>query len=195
MAGILVVLAAGIYFTVTEKILDGAKAVRAVNAEYQSAIESAKKLIAVRDQVLRDFNDVSQVDRERLAKMIPDDVDNIRLIIDLNNIALRNGFSLQQIKATVAPEGAKIVGQPPPMIGDMSMLTRPADQSLSISIPTLDYVTVSFTVNAPYQQFLNFLQEVEANLRLMEITKLGMSVSDTGQYTYKVELKTFWLRQ
>lgn len=190
-ATILIVLAIGIYFTVTEKVIADGKAIQKVNDEYVSAIESAKKLIAVRDQVTRDYNNISEIDRERLSKMIPNSVDNIRLIIDLNDVARRHGFQLEGIKAVASTDSANntapAFNQVPGMPGVPSRV--------SIAEPILDNVTVTFSVTAPYLQFKSFLQEIEANLRLMEITKLSMTANDTGIYTYKVELKTYWLRQ
>ena len=191
-ATILIVLAIGIYFTVTEVVLANAGKVQAVNAQYQSAINSANKLIAARDQVTNEYNNISQSDRDRLAKMVPNSVDNIRLIIDLNGVALNHGFSLQGIKTDVPSESAAN-GQ------NQSQMTPPSPGisglSTSISTPTLDTVNISFGVTAPYLQFVSFMQDLEANLRIMDVTHLSMTGSDTGVYTFQVSLKTYWLRQ
>jgi len=185
-AVILIVLAIGIYFTFTKAKLAEVKEVQAVNSEYLTAIKNADKLIVVRDKVLEDYNNLSAEDRERMQKMLPSTVDNIRLIIDLNSVALRHGFSLRNIKATASSANNNRV---------------PASSSRGVSdgaipTPVLDTVAVSFSVTAPYQRFIDLLRDLEANLRIMDITHLTLSTSETaGTYDFGVELNTYWLRQ
>ncbi len=191
-ATILIVLAAGIYFTVTQSMLDGAKAVQAVNVQYLAAIDSADQLIKVRDQVLKDYNTLSLDDKGRLNKMLPNTVDNIRLIIDLNSVALKHGFSLRNIKAVASAAGQKSTTasvSTPQMMPANNM-----NGANTIATPILDTVTVSFSVSAPYLQFISFMQDLEADLRIMDLTHLTMSVNDTGTYDYSLEFKTYWMR-
>jgi len=193
-ATILIVLAVGIYATYTRGVWADASAVKSVNDSYASAIDNAQKLISVRDQVLKSYNDISADDRDRIDKMVPDTVDNIRLIIDLNSVALQHGFSLKNITAAAKSDSS---GASPSAQGTPASpgLSPSAADSLSIATPTLDTVTVSFSVTAPYQQFISFMQDLEASLRIMDITHLTVSANDTGTYDFGVELTTYWLRQ
>jgi len=194
-ATIMIVLSIGIYFTVTSGILASTNDIQAVNAKYQAAIESAKQLIKVRDQVLQDYNNLTQEDRVRLEKMIPKTVDNIRLIIDMNNLALQHGFNLKGIKATaskpVENKAAPAATAEPASGGGAA---DPTAAGSVIPVSTLDTVIVSFSVSAPYQQFISFLQDLEANLRIMDVTHLSATVNDNGVYDWNVEIKTYWLR-
>ena len=184
-AFILIVLSGALYFTYTSGLWQQAQAVKAVNDQYSSAIDNAQKLISVRDQVLKDYNNISALDRDNLNKMLPNTVDNIRLIIDLNNVALKHGFSLKNITANTKDAA----GNPsaPSMVQTA--------QTGGISIPTLDTVTVSFNVTAPYLQFISFMQDLEANLRIMDVSHLTVTANDTGTYDFSVQLTTYWLRQ
>ena len=192
-ATILIVLAAGIYFTVTQGMLDEAKAVQKVNAQYSAAIDSADQLIKVRDQVLKNYNNLSIDDKDRLNKMLPNTVDNIRLIIDLNSVALKHGFSLRNIKAAASSNGTGRAGQTAVSTPSV-MPINSLNDSATIATPILDTVTVSFSVSAPYLQFISFMQDLEADLRIMDLTHLTMSANDTGTYDYSVEFKTYWMR-
>lgn len=185
-AVILIVLAIGIYFTFTKAKLAEVKAVQVVNAEYLTAIENADKLIEIRDKVLQDYNNLTVEDRERMEKMIPNTVDNIRLIIDLNSVALRHGFSLRNITASASDASGK---------SSPSSSARRAEDG-SIPTPVLDTVSVSFNVTAPYQRFIDLLRDLEANLRIMDVTHLSVSAGETsGSYDFSVGLNTYWLRQ
>ena len=199
-ATILIALAVGIYATFTRGVWNDVTSIQAVNSQYSSALNSAEKLIAVRDQVLKSYNNISANDRDRVDQMIPNTVDNIRLIIDLNSVALRHGFSLKGITATngtgssaspqASPSNPSSPGGAP-----YSGIGSAAASPLSISVPTLDTVNVSFSVTAPYQQFISFMQDLEASLRVMDMTHLSVSANDTGTYDFTVQLTTYWLRQ
>lgn len=192
-ATILIVLAVGIYVTFTRAKLAEVKAVRQVNDQYLAAIDNADKLVEVRKKVLDSYNAISEEDRDRLDKMIPNTVDNIRLIIDLNGIADERGLSLRNVKAVAG--AAKQTSSPSapqqPSAGGGAASSR----SVNIPTPTLDTVTVSFSVSAPYQQFIDLLRDLEANLRIMDVSRLTVSAGQNGMYDFGVELKTYWLRQ
>lgn len=189
---ILIVLAIGTYMTFTRAKLVEVNEVRAVNSQYISAIANADQLVKVRDSVLKDYNALSDEDRTRLDKMLPNTVDNIRLIIDLNSIALKHGFSLKNIKAAAPNVNKAAPSTPQPQ--DTGRGT--GGGATSIPTPTLDTVMVSFSVTAPYQQFIDLLRDLEANLRIMDVTHLSVSVGTApGTYDFGVELKTYWLRQ
>ncbi|KND48296.1 MAG: putative pilO [Parcubacteria bacterium C7867-002] len=188
-AVILVILSIGIYFTFTSGQLAQARAIKAVNDEYSKAIDNAIALIRVRDNLLAQYKEVSEIDRINLDKMIPSTVDNIRLVIDLKDIAAKHGFALKNIKAT-APVTQQGTVPSAPRIVNTSQIG-----ASDITAPVLDTVTVSFTVTAPYLEFISFLQDLESNLRIMDITRLSLKTQDTGVYEFGVELKTYWLRQ
>ncbi|MEK7646100.1 MAG: hypothetical protein AAB381_00185 [Patescibacteria group bacterium] len=191
---ILVILSIGIYFTFTSGQLTQAKAIKVVNDEYLKALDNANELTKKREALLEDFKKISQEDRDNLDKMIPSSVDNIRLVIDLKDVAQSHGLTLRGIKAS-APNTATQQGS----TGQNTSVSRVAAattlRTVDISTPTLDTVSVSFTVTAPYQEFIRFLQDIEANLRIMDVTRLSVSAGETGVYDFGVELKTYWLRK
>ena len=80
---ILIVLALGIYFTFTRVKINELKEIQVVNAQYEQALKNSEELIKIRDQVLAAYNEIDPLDRDRLNKMLPDNVDNVRLIIDV----------------------------------------------------------------------------------------------------------------
>ena len=86
---ILIVIALGTYFTVTKSVITDAKAIKDTNDQYATAIKKSDQLIKDRDEVMRRYNSISQEDRDRLDKIIPAGVDNIRLMIDMNAMAVK----------------------------------------------------------------------------------------------------------
>jgi len=176
---ILIILSIGIYFTFTRVKIDEVKVIQAVNNEYKTALKNSEALIKKRDEVLATYNKIDPEDQDRLEKMIPDNVDNVRLIIDLNGVAARNNISIKNVKtSTVNKEASK---------GE-------ADTSY-VSNGEYNTVTMSFDLTTDYQTFQNFLRDLEASLRIMEISRISLKATDTGNFDYGVELKTFWLKQ
>lgn len=186
-ATILVVLAVGVYLTFTRDKWVEVKAVQTVNGQYSKAIENANRLIRVRDDVLAKYNAITVADQDRLDKMLPNTVDNIRLIIDLNSVAGRRGVNLSNVKASASSEASAMNEA-----GTASFVS--AEPGL-IPTPVLDTVNLSFGVSAPYREFVAFMRDLEANLRVMDLTHLSVAVGEGGTYDFGVELKTYWLRQ
>ncbi|MFA6459232.1 MAG: hypothetical protein WCV79_02440 [Candidatus Paceibacterota bacterium] len=192
-AVILVILAIGVYLEFTSKFWLAAQEVRTVNETYITAIDNAAKLIEKRDQILQEYNALSAIDQDRLNKILPTSVDNIRLIVDLNSVALRRGLTVKGIKAT-APDAKTAqstqISQPVGAItSGVGAVSSPLSQF------ALDTVTVSFDTDATYQQFVQFLRDLEANLHILDVSKLKVVAHDNGINEYSVELKTYWLRQ
>jgi hypothetical protein len=193
-ATIAIVLAAGIYFTFTSKLINEVKAVREVNSQYISAIANAEQLLSVRESTLKAYNSISEDDRLKLEKMVPDNVDNIRLVIDLKAVGARHGFNIQGIKAAVVGSVSK---QPAAAVLPSTADNQNPRAGITSFTPvtTPETINVSFELDAPYLEFISFLQDIEANLRIMDITHLSVTVNDTGQYHFIVELKTYWLKK
>lgn len=178
---VLIILAVGIYFTFTSSRIDELKTIRAVNAEYQTAIDNSERLVKVRDDVLKAYNALSNEDKDRLNKIVPDNVDNVRLIIDVkDDIAERHGLFLRNIKTTS------------PI---MQTAGAPASSAPSAPASTYGTVTLSFTVSTSYEKFLDFLKDLEASLRIMDVSKLTLATNSEGTYDFTVELKNYWLKQ
>lgn len=191
-AVILIILAIGVYLEFTDKVWTEAKAVSKVNDTYITAISNAERLIAKRDQILNEYNSLSTNDQDRLNKMVPTSVDNIRLIIDLNSVALRRGMTLHGIKAVSSAKSS-----PAPSAVTVTVPGDIATQPIAVKLPivNLDTVSVSFSTTATYAQFIQFLRDLEANLHIMDLSQLKVVAHDNGVNDYTVELKTYWLKQ
>ncbi|HEX7724437.1 MAG TPA: hypothetical protein VF438_01725 [Candidatus Paceibacterota bacterium] len=188
LATIFIIAAIGIYFTITKSMVADAQQVKADNAELVKALQSADLIIKTRTDVTQKYQQISEENRNRLDKMIPSAVDNIRLVIDLNNIALQNHFALSDVKAVV-PSTNNSPGHAAVAAGSASSFGS------SLSDPVLDKVQVSFSAVTTYEQFIAFMQSIESNLRIMDLTHLAVSANADGTYAFTAQYQTYWLRQ
>lgn len=197
----MIVLAVGIFLTVTKGVLDDAGAIAAQNAQYQKSIAKWDELRKQRAAISAQYDAVSDADKQVLNKMLPDSVDNIRLIIDMNNIANEHKLVLKGVKAsspssdtTTAPDSSatrRLTPGPAGASAPGGLNTLDATKSGG---PTLQTVAITFSVSATYAQFLDLMTALEKNLRLMDLTHLTLSANNTGTYDYSVELQTYWLK-
>lgn len=193
IAIILIIAGAGIYFTLTRPIMAETKDIKATKDQLSTALANVDEIVRVREDIVRKFNAIPESDRTRLDRIIPSAVDNIRLVIDLNNLALQHHFALSNVRATTPGTAASAgAGRAPTA---MTPQAGAVSTGVSLTEPTLDKVTVSFNVTATYDAFIQFIQALEADLRISDITHLAVTANDDGDYDFDVSYQTYWLRQ
>ncbi len=158
------------------------KAVNDVLAENQKFIDANAKfdeLIDARDEVLGKLNEIPKVDIEdRLDKMVPDNIDNVRLIIDVTGIVAKYGVSVKNIRTSTA-----------------ETKDNSKDKNAgSDAKPTP--VALTFSMTTSYDNMIDILRDIEKSLRILEVSRISFNSTDTGsQYDFNIELKTYWLKR
>lgn len=91
---VLVVISVGLFLTVVNPLYTsedpakpGIKAIQAEIAKYDEAINKSQQLNDAKNKLVASKNSIDATQLANLAKLLPDSIDNIRLIIDINNIA------------------------------------------------------------------------------------------------------------
>lgn len=176
--GILVALAVALFVLYTDPAYQATKEVRAEVTAYDNALTKSQELRRVRDQLLSKRNALRVEDLQKLGKMLPDNVDNIRLIIDIDNIATRRGLSLRDIKLGTISDSA--AARDPLAAGD--------------SGSPVGSVTLTFSVAASYEGFLALLADLEHSLRLVDVENITFTVTPEDTSNYSITIRTYWLR-
>ena len=68
---------------------------------YNEALDNSKALEAERDKLTQKYNLFAIEDLSRLQKLLPNSVDNIRLILEIGKVALPYGMVLKNVKYDV----------------------------------------------------------------------------------------------
>jgi len=142
-------------------------------AKYNAIINSSTEIVSNRDSLIAKKNTISETDKARLEKLLPSNIDNIRLIMEISKIAENRGLVAKNIS-----------------VGDMTNTTDTIGSSNSL----YGILSLKFTVNSSYSNFLNLLQDLENNLRLLDITDISFNATDSGFYDYSITLNTYWLK-
>lgn len=186
---ILIILAVGLFFTYTNSTWQEVKVLKASSVEYDKAIDQSKQLLKIRDGLLAKFNGFREDDLRKLEKFIPTSIDNVRLIIDINNITSKYGASLQNVKlSTDSKPGAPAAPTP--------AATQAAGALPVVEVPdrSLNSMVLSFAIKADYATFLSILEELERSLRILDVTSIAFTSTEGEPYTYTISVKTYWLK-
>ncbi|HVT74858.1 MAG TPA: type 4a pilus biogenesis protein PilO [Candidatus Paceibacterota bacterium] len=170
---ILIVASFGLFFGYIDPAYTKVQSLRIDKADYDKALSNSKELQAERDKLLEKFNQMDKSDLDKLTKLLPDHIDNIRLIIDIDNMARTYGMRIRNFKTDT---GAKT-------------------DTIGKDVTPYGTLTLTFTTTAPYNTYLAFLHDLEKSLRVIDVTAAQFSANDTNQlYDYNVTVKTYWLK-
>jgi Tfp pilus assembly protein PilO len=169
------IIAGAIFFWYINPAYLGLKTTLAKEAQLDSALTRSRELQGVRDQLLSRYNTFAPDDLTRLQKLVPDHVDNVRLILDLDSMASRYGMRVKDV-VIEGDKSREVRGQ----IG-------PGDTAY-------ESVILSFTVSGSYDAFRGYLSDLEKSLRLVDVVGLSFKANDNGIYDFTVDIKTYWLK-
>ena len=173
---LIIIAAIGLFFKFTDPIFAEIDTLRARQTTLNDGLDNAKKLREVEAGLLQKYNAMPPADLAALNKLLPDNVDNVRLIIDINNIAKPYGMTLKNLKIKTDEADA----------GDA--VTRDKNHATQAA------VDLSFSVSGDYTSFQSFLNDLAHSLRLVDVTAANFSASDLGRNDYSVTIRTYWLK-
>ncbi len=142
-------------------------------SHFQDIAQNSSDLIKKRDTLIAKKTTISNTDTDRLQKLLPSNIDNIRLIIEIGKIATGRNLILKNVSVGNFNKTTQSVGQDNSAYGTLSL---------------------NFTVTSSYANFLNFLSDLENNLRLIDITDISFNTTDNGLYDFNVTFNTYWLK-
>jgi len=144
------------------------------------ALELSTEYAAKKDVLATDRDRIDPGNLERLETFLPDSVDNVGLILDINALAARSGLSLASIDVAVADGGAKN--------------SAPGALPTAMANP-VGSINLSLSALGTFSAFQKFLSGIEGSARLLDVRDMTVKGSDTGVYSYQITLRLYWLRQ
>lgn len=141
-------------------------------ASLNSSLEETKNLYDIMGQKEQAFNNFSSEEIATINKALPDSIDNVRLIIDIDDIASKYRLNIRNIDLrTERPSGSQE------------------------SAKNYGTATLKFSFTTTYDRFRAFMKDLEDSLRLVDISSVSFSSSDRDLTDYSIELKTYWLKE
>lgn len=173
-----------IFFMYTRPTYDGVKVVKQEISQYDQALDKAAELQQLKQSLLSRYNAFNPTDVSRLHKLLPDHVDNVRLVLDLDNLAAQHGMALQNV----------VISNPGSETGESSVLG-----TIGIARQKFDSMTLRFSTRATYPAFIQFLGNLESSLRITDLVSLNLALDtivESGEPTYRfdITIRTYWLK-
>lgn len=170
---VILIISGMVFFGYIDSTYKNIKEKKVEEKMFSQALDNSKELQSIRDDLLVTYNSFSNEDLTRLGKLLPNNVDNVRLIRDIDGIAAKYGMSLSNVNLNIDNMSGDTVGVEENKYGS---------------------VVLDFSITAPYRVFLSFLTDIEKSLRLVDVIKVEFSSADKDFYEYNVSIKTYWLK-
>lgn len=175
---VLILIAVGLFFVYTSPTYSGpvAEAQTRIRS-YNSALEAADAFKERESELAIQRDAIAPEALARLEAFLPDSVNNIQLILDLDALAARSGVRLSNFAVDEAssPSGGE---------GELALESSNPVGSLEVTV----------TAAGTYAAFVNFLEAAEKSLRMLDVVALSVTSTDNGIYTYDVTFRIYWLQ-
>lgn len=185
---ILIGISAALFFGFADPIYNEISGLKTQSAAYNQALSNSKQLEMERDRLTAKYNAIDQQNIQKLEKLLPDSVDNIRLILEIEKIAALYGMSIKDVKYNSKEENNASVGQ--------------RSGGGNVSAGPYGIWNLQFSTNGTYDNFVRFLEGLEKNLRIVDVSSINFTAQDVPGlnssiqrvYKYDITLKTYWLK-
>ncbi len=154
-------------------------ALRIEETQLRDVLTNSRTLQEKRDQLLNRYNSFTAADIARLEKMVPNNADNVKLILELQTLASRYGLELQTAALADSQEDT---------LNQRTQLQTNRDYGT---------IQLNLVIRGPYEGFVSFLEDVENSLRIIDVDALSFRAegTSTSVYQFNLALKTYWLKQ
>lgn len=178
----------------TNPLYQNISLLREQSGSYDEALNNSKALENERDKLTQKYNSIDPDNLTKLKKMLPDNVDNIRLILEIEKVAAPYSMVLRDVKYDTLQKQDRAGSS-------AGIVNTDEDQSMR-----KDYGawSLEFSTTGTYNNFINFVRDLEKNLRIVDISSItfssvsGMesnslpSLSELYKFSFKI--KTYWLK-
>ena len=201
---LLVIGAIGLFIGYTQPTYGGSiTALKDEITSLDSALNAAEQFKLKEAQLTQQRNAMAGEQLERLEAFLPDSVDNVQLIVDLNSLAARSGVQLSEFNIVGGDTGSNTTSSTNTGVaplaaagaaaGPGAMTPQSNTLALQTSEPT-ESLELSVSATGSYAAFRTFLAGVEQSLRPLDVIELSVQDSETGVYTYDITFRLYWLR-
>jgi Tfp pilus assembly protein PilO len=177
LAIIMVLAAVGGFILFIVPTYNNIQVVREKNSEYEKVVQNAALLEQRLDDLLKKRTQLSTSQLERLVRMLPTNPDNVKLILEIDALAQAQGVLLQNVRIEQVAQDDR------------------ASRAAQTTNPDLGKLQLQFTVSGQYPGYVQFVESLEKNLRLMNVQKSSfIAPDDKSSYQYQTTVETYWIK-
>ncbi|MCH8889323.1 type 4a pilus biogenesis protein PilO [Patescibacteria group bacterium] len=162
-----IIVALALYFFFIQDTLERVAELKIESAQFDETLKSAQELENTIERLTRESENIQTSDLDKLEILLPDHIDSVRFIYDLNTIAEIHNKTL----------------------GEVSVEELKGDRFTS--------TIVTFSINGTYSELLAFLSDLELSLRIIDVQSISFKVtndSDKDGIDYTIVIATHVLK-
>lgn len=171
-------VAIALYFMFTDAKIDEIKLLQEEEAHFDTALAQTLELGRIHERLESQFNELQKENLDKLEKMLIKEIDPIRLVYDIDNIAVIHGKKIKEV-------GVEVVREKKGQQGDEQFETE------------LNSISVSFVIDATYNELLDFIRDLEQSLQIVDIENVSFSTqkdfSGQSQLINRITLRAYTL--
>jgi hypothetical protein len=184
---ILLLIISGIaVFTVVVPTMTTIGETQAETEEYSRAIESAFAANERLNALIRETESLSQQERYRLNRLIPETIDPVSTAHDLEVLIEKNNLILVSI--LILEE----LATPDPVVTSQIAGAGGFDES-DENIGNIGYRDIEIVFAGTYDQLKSFIADAESSAQLFEIQSISFQSNNSDIIQYSLTLRTFGL--
>ena len=176
---------------------------QAQSAQLDGILSEATEFQRLKSQLMTRYNSLPSDSLARLNKLLPDHVDNVRLILDVDSLAAQYHLGLDNVVINKATDATASGASSGSAAGSSSSDATTVLGALGAQKVPYGSLTLQFRTVGTYADFTQFLRALQSSLRLVDVIGLTMStggvdangkVPTTPTYSYTLKVQTYWLK-
>lgn len=184
---VFLLIAGGVYFGLTDPLINSGESflleadassiveLRAEKMALEQALDNAAKLEERAAELRQVVASLDQAKINRLDDFLPDSIDNLQLIVDVNGIASKYNMILGEV--------------------NLESGSSRNNTGSNNGAPRVETTSLSFDVSGTYAELKSFLRDLSTSLRLIDVTRLDFETDEnSSEQTYRLTAQTYWLR-
>lgn len=174
ISGVLLIISLALSIFYTRPLFADISTLGEEKAALNQSLEDSKDLSLKMAEKEGIYNSLDMDKVDKLNILLPDSINNIKLIKDIDDIALTHNMKMRNIDIKAEKSG--------------EYNEESAGRNYGVA-------TLRFTVSSTYEAFKTFMTDLENSLRLVDMTSLTFNSGEKDLMEFNVELKTYWLKE
>ena len=145
--------------------------------QYGDSLAMVGQIENKKNEMLSQFNNISTEDRKDIDTILPDSMDFVKLVSQIDSVAAQYNISIDNISSKE--------------IGSSSGNSVEEGQ---INQKKYESGVISFSFDSSYEKFNAFVGDLEKSLRVLDIKSLRIDPEERGTHSFDVEFEVHWLK-
>lgn len=166
----------GIFPYAIDPVYQEIKKLKVERDDFEKIHHNITEIEMARLNLMKQYREIGREDLKRIKSFLPNQINNIKLIVDINTIAERNDIrnirDIELLKEDEEVDGAEI---------------------LIIDEKKYNSILLSFSFTTRYENFKNFKRELHKSLRLIDIKSVSITRAKEEQdvLNFNVIIRTY----